>query len=109
MTFGIVLVSCTQQRNLSGVRIPITPSFAALSSLYWCLEKAEIIPLLAFIMAESPRTWFGFPQLGRKVICLGESVSGQRQVFWPCGSLDAGVAAGTDVRSDPCAVSSTSQ
>lgn len=36
-------------------------------------------------------------------ICLGDNPSGQRQVFWICGSLDAGVAAGTDIRSDPCA------
>lgn len=41
-------------------------------------------------------------------ICLGDNPSGQRQVFWICGSLDAGVAAGTDIRSDPCAAFSTS-
>lgn len=33
---------------------------------------------------------------------MGHNLSGQRQVFWICGSLDAGVTAGTVVRSDLC-------
>lgn len=61
MTSGVIFVSCTQQRILSAVGVPVTPSFAVLYSLYWYLEKAEIIPLLAFIMAKRPRTWLGFP------------------------------------------------
>lgn len=76
---------------------PVLLLFILLTGTWKMLKSFPSCP--SFIMVESYRTRFGFSQLGGKVICLGRD-----RLFWTRGSLDAGVAAGSDVRSDLCAV-----